>query len=303
MKTRELFSGCACCAMNRRRFLAAGCAACAGAAGLLTASRPARAADDAGKTRIRIIYSLHAVKQPGPDWPNVGFDFAPVMERINRELAQRCPGFEFVPSMANGPEQAKKIVEEDAAAKIDGYLVYQMNCWNRVVQTIAGTGKPVLYADFQFAGSGGFLVYTAGFLRAKTPNVGFVASSRIEDLADAVKCFEMVKKGAPVADFVAAATRVRIERTPKVGDLAGKPDDLKPLAPQDCLARMKEAKILAVGGGWPGIAPAIKEGMGIGTSARRPSSRSTAPTPSRSTASAASTAATSTPIPASASTS
>ena len=63
--------------------------------------------------RIRIIYSLHAPKQPGPDWPNVGFDFQPVMERITAELKQRCPGFEFVTSMANGPEEAKKIVEED----------------------------------------------------------------------------------------------------------------------------------------------------------------------------------------------
>ena len=57
---------------------------------------------------------------------------------------------------------------------IDGYLVWQMNCWNRVVQTMAASGKPVLYADFQFGGSGGFLVYNAGFLRAQAPNVGFV---------------------------------------------------------------------------------------------------------------------------------
>ena len=67
--------------------------------------------------------------------------------------------------MANGPEEAKKILDDDTAAPIDGYLVFQMNCWNRVVQTIATSGKPVLYADFQYGGSGGFLVYTAGFLR------------------------------------------------------------------------------------------------------------------------------------------
>ncbi len=67
--------------------------------------------------------------------------------------------------------------------------------WNRVVQTIATSGKPVLYADFQYGGSGGFLVYMADFIRKKAPNVGFVASSRFEDLVEAVKCFERVQQG------------------------------------------------------------------------------------------------------------
>ncbi len=110
--------------------------------------------------------------------------------------------------MANGPEAAAKIVEADKSAGIDGYLVFQMNCWNRVIQTMAASGKPTLYADFQYGGSGGFLVYTAGFLRAKAPNVGFVASSKIEDLVAAVQCFEQVKKGGVAADFVAATVRV-----------------------------------------------------------------------------------------------
>ena len=103
-------------------------------------------------------------KQDQPDWPNVGFDFRPVMDRIDKELAARLPDFEFTRSLSTGPEQAKKILEDDK--DVDGYLVYQMNCWNRVAQTAATSGKPVLYADFQYAGSGGFLVYTAGFLRA-----------------------------------------------------------------------------------------------------------------------------------------
>ena len=218
----------------------------AGALGILAAPNLLRAAEDGGKVRVRIIYSLHAEKQPGPDWPNKGFDFVPVMARIGGELAKRCPGFEFVSSMAKGPEEAKKILEEDKSAAIDGYLVYQMNCWNRVVQTIAASGKPVLYADFQFAGSGGFLVYTAGFLRAKAPNVGFVASSNIDDLVEAVKCFALVKKGGSVADFLAATAKARTERTPKPGDLTAKPDALKTISTEECLKRMKASKILAV---------------------------------------------------------
>jgi len=148
--------------------------------------------------------------------------------------------------MATGPEQAKKILEDDKSAAINGYIVYQLNCWNRVVQTIATSGKPTLYVDFQYGGSGGFLVYSAGFLRSKTPNVAFVASSRIEDVAEAVKCFELVKKDGSPSDFVAAATQVRTSKTPKPGDLACKPDSLKTLSTRDCIARMKESKILAV---------------------------------------------------------
>jgi hypothetical protein len=245
MKKGGLVSGCACCQMNRRRFLAAGCAACAGAAGLLVNPRASWAAGG-GKMRIRIIYALHAAQQPGPDWPNVGFDFRPVMERINTGLAQQCPDFEFVSSLATGPEQAQKILDEDKSARIDGYLVYQMNAWNRVVQTIATSGKPVLYADFQYGGSGGFLVYMADFIRKKAPNVGFVASSRFEDLVEAVKCFERVQKGGSAADFVAATAQVRTKNTPKAGDPACKPDPVQTLSAQECLARMKQSRILAV---------------------------------------------------------
>lgn len=245
MNRSELISGCAGCPMNRRRFLAE-CAAGAGAAGVLAAPGWLRAAEPGSKVRLRIVYALHAVQQPGPDWPNKGFDFGPVMERINSELARRCPGFEFVSSLASGEAPAQKILEEDQAGAIDGYLVYQMNAWNRVVQTLATSGKPVLYADFQFGGSGGFLVYTAAFLRNKAPNVGFVASSRLEDLVQAVKGFELVKKGGSVADFVAATTRLRLAQTPKPGDLTCKPDKVDALSAEECLRRLKESKILAV---------------------------------------------------------
>jgi len=245
MKTNELPSGCACCGISRRQFLTK-CAACVPAAGLLAAPKRLHAAGRDARVKIRIIYSLHGPQQTQPDWPNIGFDFQPVMDRINKELPRRCRGFVFVTSLATGPEQAKKILDNDKSADIDGYLVYQMNCWNRVVQTMAASAKPVLYADFQYAGSGGFLVYTAGFLRQKAPNVGFVASSQIDDLVEAVKCFAIVKKGGSPADFVAATTKVRTASTPKPGNLACEPDKLKTISPKECLRQMKESRILAV---------------------------------------------------------
>lgn len=249
-------SRCAGCCTSRRRVLA-GCAACLGASALAPAVL--RGADGGGRMRIRVIYALHAEKQPGPDWPNIGFDFRPVMDRINVALARECPEFEFIPAMAKDPAAAKQILEDDKSADIGGYIVYQMNCWNQVVQTIATSGKPVIYADFQYGGSGGFLVYTSAFLRNKAANVGFVASSKFEDMIAAVRCFRIVRDGGSVADFVAATTRARMASTPRAGDLACTPDNLRLLPAAQTLAQMKESKILAVAGQNSGPAAPMME--------------------------------------------
>ena len=258
MKSLPRLSGCACCPMNRRNFLARGGAAAAGAIGFATGAVPLAAAPSGDAPRIRIIYSLHGEQQTGPDWPNKGFDFGPVMQRVNSGLAQRCEGFEFVTSLAKGEEQAKEILARDnAEGGIDGYLVYQMNCWNRVVQTIAASGKPVLYADFQFGGSGGFLVYNAGFLRAGASNVGFVASPDIGELAAAVMCFGLVKKGGTPREFVDATARVRAKATPAAGDTAVREDTLRCLPAGECRKLLEQSRILAVRDEKAGSEPAV----------------------------------------------
>lgn len=250
MKSASFPARCAGCPLNRRQFLTRGSAAALGVLGAWTAPAPLQAAapqKDAPPIRIRIVSALHAPVQPGADWPNQGFDFRPVMARVERELRRRCPGFEFVTAQANGPEPARQILEADrAAGNVDGYLVYQMNCWNQVVQTFAASGKPVLYADFQFGGSGGFLVYNAAFLRQRAPNVGFVASSDLKDLAEAVRCFALVKQGGSVADFVAATTQVRARNTPRARRLKVRPDRLQCLSAEECLGQMRQTRILAV---------------------------------------------------------
>ncbi len=196
--------------------------------------------------RIRILYSLHAVVQPKPDWPNIGFDFNPAMERINKALAAHFKDIEFIPTLATGAEDAEKIVEQDKQEIIDGYIVYQMNCWNRVVQTFVKTGKPVLYADFQFGGSGGFLVYNSSFLSGNNQNIGFVSSSGIEDMLASVTCFKIVRKGGSNADFVAAVTKARLKLTPPAGKFQLLANDMKVLSSDECIKRLNRSKILAV---------------------------------------------------------
>jgi hypothetical protein len=248
IKSNGHLSGCACCPMNRRKFLAQGGMAALGAVGLAMAPGWLASAEPKGKLRIHVLYALHAEVQPIPDWPNKGYDFRPAMEKINNALSTGCPNCEFLMSMSTGPDQTKKILKKDKSRKIDGYVVVQMNCWNEVVQTIAASGKPVLYADFQFAGSGGFLVYTSKFQRTKTPNVAFVGSSRLDDLVGAVACFEVLRRGGKATDFVKAVTQARIAGTPKPGNMAGIIDNVPCLSSGECLRRLKESRILAVSG-------------------------------------------------------
>jgi len=94
-----------------------------------------------------------------------------------------------------------------------------MNCWNRVVQTLATSGKPVLYADFQFGGSGGFLVIPQ--LSSATRRQRRVRRLlKDQDLVAAVKCFQVVKQGGTVSEFVAATAHLRQKATPGAGRLA-----------------------------------------------------------------------------------
>lgn len=230
---------------SRRGFISA-CAACGACFALKPVSFLSAAPSDgsAKKLRIRNLYSLHSLQQIKPDWPNVGFDFAPFIEMTNTSLENQFPEYDFLSSLATGQEDAEKIIADDANENIDGYIVFQMNCWNKVVQTAAKSGKPVLYVDFQFGGSGGFLVYTSTFLKEKTPNVGFVASSRMHDLLGAVSCFDIISKGGTAAEFATATQKARLKATPLPGNITCKTDNLKTISPEDCLKKNKESRIL-----------------------------------------------------------
>jgi hypothetical protein len=234
--------------VTRRNFLSScsACAACLALSPIAGLNSSCSSGKNNRKMRIRILYSLHGPVQTKPDWPNVGFDFNPVMVKINTALGDHFQDMEFLSSLATGPEDAAKIVELDKQAPVDGYIVYQMNCWNQVIQTIAKTGKPVLYADFQFGGSGGFLVYNSSFLANSTTNVGFVASSRIDDLFAAVSCFNIIKKGGTTADFVSAVSKSRMSLTPALTKYELKPNNLDILSPEESLKRLGKSRILAV---------------------------------------------------------
>ncbi|MGB9893605.1 MAG: hypothetical protein ACPLRA_04270, partial [Candidatus Saccharicenans sp.] len=206
------------------------------------------------KVKLRLIYALHSPKQYRPDWPNLGFDFRPVMESYERTLRKRLPEFTFLTSAASGPEEAVRILKADETNPPDGYLVFQLNCWNQVIQAVVETGRPVLYVDFEYGGSGGFLVYTASLIRQHKENFGFICSSDFDLVISAVRAFVDYKNSAGEISFARLIEKIRLERTPRPGYLKCYPDKLNLISAEETVYRMKNSTILLFGqekGGQP----------------------------------------------------
>jgi hypothetical protein len=196
------------------------------------------------KAKFRLLFALHTLKQDRPDWPNVGFDFQPVIEKYTETLRKKLPGFSFLMSTASSPEETQKIIEKDSAEGLDGYVVFQLNCWNRVVQPTVETGKPVLYVDFQYGGSGGFLVYTAGFLRQQKENIGFIASTNFDNVVAAVKTFEQIKNSNYQVSFSERIKQLRVSQTSPPGYMNCYPDNPRILSAEETIYLMKNSPIL-----------------------------------------------------------
>lgn len=231
---------------SRRGFIST-CVTCAACMSVAPLSSVTMTSCSSGKKlRLRLIYALHAVVQPKPDWPNTGYDFGPDMGRLNTMLIKEFPKYEFISTMTADKATAEKILTEDKTQNIDGYIVFQMNVANSVADPFAASGKPVLYVDFLFGGSGRFLINNSKYMKAGNQNIAFIASSRSSDLISAVRCFDVISKGGTNAEFTAAVTQSRIQLTAGPGNLTCKKDNLETLSTDDCLRRMKESKILAV---------------------------------------------------------
>ncbi|MCL2303811.1 MAG: hypothetical protein FWC43_08700 [Planctomycetaceae bacterium] len=261
--SHEHQSGCVCCGLSRRQFVAAGALAAAAGVTAVSPAKPVFAQETGKKMKIRVFFSLHADVQNRPDWPNIGFDFRPVMDDYMSGLKKVLPEVEFVSSLANGADAANQILAEDGD-QVHGYIVFQMNCWNPVIQPVAATGKPTLYCDFSYAGSGGFLVYSAQLLRAKSENASFIASSQFSDILEAARCFEVIAKGGTPKEFVAAVENVRKERTkPYNKELKIVEDKVNCLSTEKLLEELKGVKILTIGQPWHQYAGAAKEVFGM----------------------------------------
>ncbi len=252
--------GCGSYGLNRRQFLAS-CAACALAAG------PARAlAADSGaggssaKPKVRLVFTH--ITPAKPTWPNIGYDYDGRKKELAEKLTQACPNVEFLPATAMNRNEAKKLLEDDK--QVDGYLVYMLGLWTGAPQTVAATGRPTLFVDDLYGGSGEFLIQFAS-ARRRGQKVAGVSSSRFDDVAAAARCFEILKKpGGSVDAFLAACKEARLKNTKPAGDMTCAEDPVKTVPVDECLKKLRGSTMLTVGGGWgmPKIGKDIEELFG-----------------------------------------
>jgi hypothetical protein len=182
--------------LSRRDFLG-NCAACAAGFSAMsilgTTTAPALAAEPlipapAGrKPKIRLVFTHISPEQP--TWPNIGYDYQQRKQELTTKLREACPGVEFLPATAMNVNDAKKLLEADR--QVDGYLIYMLGLWTNVPQTIAATGRPCVFVDDLYGGSGEFLVAYAAAKRNGL-KVAWASSKDFEDVVQTAKCFECI---------------------------------------------------------------------------------------------------------------
>ncbi len=142
------------------------------------------------KTKIRLCFAYPSPESP--IWPNIHYDFEGHDKEFLEKLQKVSPGIEYFPVAVMSADDAKKVVEKDA--EVDGYLIYFSGClWGNCADIITDTGKPTVIADHPFAGSGEFLMSFGRTRRAGKKVLG-VSSTKVEDVAQAVRCIHTLKQ-------------------------------------------------------------------------------------------------------------
>ncbi len=251
-------SVCGCRAVKRRDFLA-GCAACvAGASGLTALGSRTLAAEGTEKAKVRLVFTY--IPSDRPIWPNIGYDFETRKQQIIQGLTQGCPNVELLPATVHNSDEAKKMLEADP--EVDGYLVYMLGLWTGAPQAVGASGRPTVFVDDLYGGSGEFLIANAAARRAGQKVVG-VSSSNFQDVVEVARCFQaLTKPGATADDFLAAAETARKKNIDEPGELGCREDPVRSADVGECLRRLRESKILVVGREPRGLMEAIEQVIG-----------------------------------------
>jgi hypothetical protein len=251
---------------NRRAFLGR-CAGCALAAGCVSAASigsvraqaPAPGpAPGARKPRIKLVFSH--VPAGTPTWPYSTYDYETRKAALTSKLVAACPEIEFdVVTIHNGAA-AKALAEQ--SKDVDGALVYMIGIWTGAGAAMAATGKPTLFVDDLYGGSGEFLTAFAAARRAGQ-NVAGVSSTSFDDVVAAARCLNDVADPAAAASFGARCMKVARSRYAKPGDVALAPGDEPPAVDvKAAVARLREATMLVVGGAMHNDADPITRALG-----------------------------------------
>lgn len=178
---------------TRRQFLAgtAGAAACAGSAGAFAAAPPdyAQALLPKVKTNLLLVYTHPDPKIQG--WPYQGYDYETRKSQTNARLRAACPEVDFAVATAKTAAEAQALLEAHPA--VDGFLVYLYGIPSDAPDVFAYSGRPAILVDDLYGGTGRFLGLYPRALAKGMPVTG-VSSTRFEDVVEAVKAFEAIKK-------------------------------------------------------------------------------------------------------------
>jgi len=172
--------------IGRRRFLAAcgapACALCAGVCPVPTAAAPQLTGSPRVKARVGLVFSHPAAGVQG--WPNLGYDFEGRKAELTSRLRAACPNIEFV--TAATPRTADDTAGVLAGgADLDGYVLYLLGLPGSPVNAVTASGRPVVVVNDLYGGGIGTM---------RGPRVALVSSSNFDDVAQAVRTFEYLKR-------------------------------------------------------------------------------------------------------------
>ena len=139
------------------------------------------------KVRIGLIFS--AVPPETRTWPYVGYNYEERARQILRHLRDRLKNVELTYRIVYSREEAKQAVDE--MRDVVGYVIYYIGIWSGITDIISGTGKPLVLIDDLYAGSGEFILALAELRSKNYPVIG-VASSNMDDIADAIRLLKVL---------------------------------------------------------------------------------------------------------------
>ena len=251
------------CGVDRRGFLGR-CAGCALASGCVVGAwgvpAPAKPASAAEKTRVRLVFSHIPPGQP--TWPYISYDYEARKRELTARLVSGCPDVEFLPATVHSADAARRLISEDKDRGVAGYLVAMVGIWTGAPQTIAEAGKPTLFVDDLYSGSGEFLVAYAA-ARRSGKNVAGVSSSRFDDVLTAARRFTKIKDAATAGRFaVDCMAAVRKSYKPMGDETVGRDRRAPKFDAAEAVKRLRESTILLVGRPMQPIEPIITRNLG-----------------------------------------
>ncbi len=201
-----------------------------------------------GAVKVRLVFAMTTVKQDIPDWPNIGFDNAPYIQNMTNSLNSKIQDVNFIPTNVIDGFDVEKMLEQDKAEGIAGYLVMQLNPWKQAINTIAQkSDKPILFSRLTYAGNGGWEITNSVMLRKGRKGYAFVSSNDFNDTVECARAFALLKNGT-AEDFVRKANETRIKRMPAATKRTPFEGKLSCLSPEATLAALKGTKILCLEG-------------------------------------------------------